>query len=201
MPVNCKSMGENEIMMILSAVLSRFPIKEIRFGFPGWVEALPGGDSLKMKIHRAIREAVSDISRLCDANGLSERLKECDFVKNAFLCESRPGEGVVNMEITMADGLFYDTLSANTGLNIYDDKSLVKVLGELSAAKKEYDKISYALSEVERKGYGIVFPSIDELTLEEPEIIKQGNKFGVRLKASAPSFHMICNKPKFLKTA
>ena len=93
--------------------------------------------------------------------------------------------------ILCKNGIFYDTLSANTGLNIYDDKSLVRVLGEFSGAKKEYDKFAYALSEVNRKGYGIVFPSIDELSLEEPEIIKQGNKFGVRLKASAPSFHLI----------
>jgi len=191
MPVNCKNIGENEIMMILGTVLSRFPIKEIRIGFPGWVDALPGGDSLRLKIYKAIRDSIEGISRLCDSSLLAERLQSSDFVKNAFLCESKPGEGLVSMEVTMADGLFYDTLSANTGLNIYDDKSLVRVLGELSGAKKEYDKFAYALSEVNRKGYGIVFPSIDELSLEEPEIIKQGNKFGVRLKASAPSFHLI----------
>ena len=118
----------------------------------------------------------------------------CRFRRGGIRMEAfaeDPGEGSAVIELGMPDGLFYETVSENTGLNIYDDKSLLNVLSELAAAKKEYDKFAYALGEVDRKGYGIVFPSIEELTLEEPEIIKQGNKFGVRLKASAPSVHLI----------
>jgi len=191
MPINCKTMTENEIMMVLSTVLSQFPLKQIEYKFPGWIQALSSQSPLKSKIYKALRESVSSVEKIYDASASATHMNQFDFIKDAHICESNPGEGKVLVSVTMADNLFYETLSENAGMEIADDKALVKILCELSNAKKKYDRIAYALSEVDRKGYGIVFPDIEELSLEEPEIIKQGNKFGVRLKASAPSIHLI----------
>ena len=201
MPINCKTMTENEIMMVLSTVLSQFPIKQIEFKFPGWVQALDNANPIKADIFKALRETARDINKICDASDCVSKIREREFITDAAITETLPGEGKININVSLPESLFYETLSRNAGMDIKDDKALVKILSELSHAKKKYDRIAYALSEVERKGYGIVFPDIEELTLEEPEIIKQGNRFGVRLKASAPSVHIMCNKPKFLKTA
>ena len=105
------------------------------------------------------------------------------------------------MEILPRSDVFYKILGELSGLEISDEENLVNVIRELSSVKTEYDKVKAAIDEVNQKGYGIVSPTIDELTLEEPKIVKQGGRFGVKLRASAPSIHMICNKPKFLKTA
>ncbi len=191
MPINCKTMTENEIMMILSTVLSQFPLKQIEFRFPGWVQALESSNPLKADIYKTLRESIATVNKICDAASCVSAIKESDFIKDAAISETLPGEGKINISVSLKDNLFYETLSRNAGMDIADDKALVKILSELSAAKKKYDRIAYALSEVDRKGYGIVFPDIEELTLEEPEIIKQGNRFGVRLKASAPSVHLI----------
>ena len=191
MAVNCRDMAQDEIMAVLSSLLCQFPLKEICLSVPGWVDALPYGNSLKKNICDSVKEAVSGIEKLYDIETLTVKLTACDFIRNAAILSKDPGEGSATLELSVPDGLFYDTLRENTGLNIYDDKSLLNVLADLAKSKKEYDKFAYALGEVERKGYGIVFPSIEELSLEEPEIIKQGNKFGVRLKASAPSVHLI----------
>ncbi len=191
MPINCKTMSESEIMMVLSSVLSEFPLKQIEFQFPGWIQALNSTNPLKARIHKALRDAVSPVDKLSDASNMVSDINSCEFIKDASIKSSNPGDGKITISVSMPDSLFYETLSENAGMDISDDKALVKILGELSHAKKKYDRMAYALSEVDRKGYGIVFPDIDELTLEEPEIIKQGNKFGVRLKASAPSVHLI----------
>ena len=111
------------------------------------------------------------------------------------------GKGTALIQTEAVEGLFYNVLGETTGLEINNDEELVSMLCALSEAKHEYDKISNALAQVRQTGYGIVSPGIEELSLREPEIIRQGGRYGVRLRASAPSIHMICNKPKFLKTA
>ena len=116
-------------------------------------------------------------------------MRVCGF--SSRLVEINPGYGEARIEVSVPDSLFYKTLNERSGLNINDKQALLKEIEALSKMKKEYQKVAYALGEVDRKGYGIVYPSIDELTLDEPEIIKQGSRFGVRLKASATSVHMI----------
>lgn len=114
-----------------------------------------------------------------------------DFIKSGRIAEMQLGQGRINIELSMADGLFYRILNAETGLEIQGEHELFGILKELSAMQSEYKKIEYALHEVKTKGYGVVTPQLDELTLESPEIIRQGNRFGVKLRASAPSIHMI----------
>ena len=128
-------------------------------------------------------------------------LSLCEYISDCNITNMALGSGNVDIDIKTPDNLFYEVISQNTGINISSDYDLMNTVKELSQAKSKYDKFASALEDVKEKGYGIVNPGIEELKLEEPQIVKQGNKYGVLLKASAPSIHMICNKPKFLKTA
>ena len=199
--VNCLTMSKAELLGIIEKVLMEFPVKELKFNLPGWVNKLPYSNWLKENIYKSIKDAVNNIVKVSDVRESVKELKENELIKEIYIKETNLGEGIIDIETSLQDTLFYRILSENTKLDISDDSALLTTLSELSKIKEEYDKLSAAIMEVNRKGYGIVSPSIDELTLEEPEIVKQGNKFGVRLKASAPSIHIMCNKPKFLKTA
>lgn len=191
MPVNCQEMTKEGLLNVIGAVLNEFPIKSIEFDLPDWVGILPISNWLKDNLYRSIREVIKNTYRISDIKYALDLLADYDFIKNVKVVDSNLGEGIVNARIDLNDELFYKIISENTDFRIESDRDLLKILTELSSMKKEYDKLAVAISEVNRKGYGIVSPSIDELTLEEPEIVKQGNKFGVRLKASAPSIHMI----------
>lgn len=190
-PINCLTLTKPQLYEIIETILTQFPLKEIIFSIPKWIDALPDDSELKNSIYDAIREIVKDVDKVSDIKKSEELLSEYEFIKGTSIRKSNLGEGIIDINTELKDGIFYEVLSERTNLEIKDDKSLFYTLSELSEIKNEYDKLSVAISEVKRKGYGIVSPSIDELTLEEPEIVKQGNKFGVRLKASAPSIHMI----------
>ncbi|MBE7020540.1 MAG: stage IV sporulation protein A [Ruminococcaceae bacterium] len=189
--VNCLEMEKDELLNIIEAVLNEFPVKNVEFETPGWVSELPGDNWLKKDICHFIKDVIKDTEKLNDIRIIPEKMNELEYIKCAGIKECNPGDGTVVIKLELKDDLFYRIISESTGLSIENDRDLLTILSELSDMKKEYDKFACALSEVNRKGYGIVSPSIDELTLEEPEIVKQGNKFGVRLKASAPSIHMI----------
>ncbi|MBE7029103.1 MAG: stage IV sporulation protein A [Ruminococcaceae bacterium] len=191
MAINCLNITKNELLDIIGAVLNEFPVKEVWFDTPDWLSSLAPTNWLKSEICRSIKEVIKDAYKVNDIRNIIDLLKNYDFVKYTGISDCNLGEGTVLIKLDLKDELFYKILSENTELSIENDKDLLTVLTDLSKMKKEYDKFSYAMADVNRKGYGIVSPSIDELTLEEPEIVKQGNKFGVRLKASAPSIHMI----------
>lgn len=191
MALNCLNLTKNELLDIIGTVLNEFPVKTVEFDTPDWLSTLSSTNWLKDKILKAIRDVLCDTYKINDIRNTLPLLSDYDFVKYVGITDCNLGEGTVCVKLDLKDELFYRIISETTDLNIENDKDLLTVLTELSLMKKDYDKISYAISEVHRKGYGIVSPSIDELTLEEPEIVKQGNKFGVRLKASAPSIHMI----------
>ena len=145
--------------------------------------------------------ASDEVAKISDIKGFIERLKETPCIESAALSETDLGTGSVTVNAMVGDDTFYKIIEETTGFDIEGRQGLMETLRQLADIKKKYDKIAVALDEVNRKGYGIVSPDIDELTLEEPEIMKQGSKFGIRLRASAPSLHIMCNKPKFLKTA
>ena len=188
---NRLTMSKNELLGVIETVLTEFPVSELKFNLPGWVNALPYSNWLKESIYKSVKEAVEKVFKVSDVRESVKILKENEHIKDIYIKETNLGEGIIEIETTLNDDLFYRILSENTSLDISDDSALLTTLLKLSKIKEEYDKLSVAISEVNRKGYGIVSPSIEELTLEEPEIVKQGNKFGVRLKASAPSIHMI----------
>ena len=199
--VNCEHLSPGDIHNIIETVLFEFPLSEINIDVPAWLEALPPEHQLKSDIYAAVIENMQDIYKIRDTRRLCNGLSGCRFIGSADTEGIDLGQGTVKMKIALPRSLFYQVLGEQSGFEISDEESLITLMAELGKMKKEYDKISYALHEVREKGYGIVSPSTDELTLDEPKIVKQGGRFGVRLRASAPSIHMTCNKPKFLKTA
>ncbi len=201
LPLSCADMVEEDFKNVLEKVLYEFPLTEVGIDFPSWLEVLPKEDELKESIYSGIIGTLKDVRKIREVIEAKERIKDFDFAENVNLDGADLGTGSVKMSIVPPPKLFYSVMSRQTGFDIENEEKLLSLLIELKEVKKQFDKFEYALKEVDAKGYGIVAPTIDELSLEEPEIVKQGNRFGVRLKASAPSIHLIRNKPKFLKTA
>ncbi len=189
--VNCAQMRMDDVGAILEKVLYEFPVSEIGINLPGWVDALDSGNWLKSDMLSAIRQAFNDVRNIRQVKDRISRFDEYEFIEKATIERVNAGDGSVSASIETQEALFYRIMSEMTGLKIDNDYSLMSLMKELSGIKKDYDRIQYALHEVRTKGYGIVTPDVNELMLEEPEIIKHGSRFGVRLRASAPSIHMI----------
>lgn len=191
MPVNCENLGLEDINEIFSKLLYEFMIDKINIRFPRWINGLESGNDLKCTLFDKVKETFEGTKRLKDVNDNYAKLEECEEIKKVNVDEINLGNGVVTIGIDLQDSLFYNTLTELTGVPIQNEGELFSCITDLACAKKEYDKMAYALHEVNEKGYGIVSPGIDDLILEEPEIVKQGQKYGVKLKAKAPSIHMI----------
>lgn len=186
-PTNCSELGEDDINDIMEKILYEFPLKELSVSVPAWLS-----DSENINIADKIYSAIEGADKISDVQRLPKRLCDgCDFIEGADIKVVSPGYGEARIEVSVPDSLFYQTLNERSGLDINDKQGLLAELETMAQMKKEYEKVAAALREVDTKGYGIVYPSIDELSLEEPEIIKQGSRFGVRLKAGATSIHMI----------
>lgn len=190
-PINCEYLNIDDINNIFSKVLYEFPVEQIKIKFPRWVDGLDFEHPLKSELYKEIKDAFSDINVLKDVSFCADKIKQTEIINKTSIEDIQLGSGNVNIEITLKDELFYKVLSEITDVNISNEGDLFSIISDLSKTKKKYDKIAYALDEVDRKGYGIVTPSIDDLVLEEPEMIKQGSRFGVKLKAMAPSIHLI----------
>ncbi|MDP4118019.1 MAG: stage IV sporulation protein A [Bacillota bacterium] len=191
MPVSCADMNEEDFSKILEKILYEFPLTEIGIDFPSWLEVLPKEDKLKCGIYDSVISTLKGVKKIREAINASKQINKFDFADSVNVTGADLGTGAVRMAIVPPPELFYNVISQETGFKISGEENLLSLLMELKDVKKQYDKIEYALKEVDAKGYGIVAPTIDELMLEEPEIVKQGSRFGVRLKASAPSIHMI----------
>lgn len=189
--VNCATVSEEEINIIMRKILFQFPVNEIRINLPKWIDALEDIHWLRQGIENCILQSVADVYRIDNVNLLTQLLAEYEHINSAEISEINLGTGTVTLNLTVAEGLFYQIVKELSGFDIDGEDKLMSLLAEMAQIKKEYDKISYALHEVQQKGYGIVTPTIDELHLEEPEIVRQGSRFGVKLKASAPSIHLI----------
>ena len=190
-PVNCLDLSDSDIKRILSRILLEFPVKEICINFPKWINSLSIDHWLRMDLTTAIKNAVSDIKHIRDINRFEKSFENSENVEGVMVSCIDLGNGSATVDIDIRKNLFYKILAETTGLSISDEQELMSTMTELAKMKKEYLKVKDALDEVEATGYGIVMPDIEELTLEEPEIVKQGGKYGVRLKASAPSIHLM----------
>ena len=190
-PVNCVDLDEEDINDILKQVLYAFPIKEINICMPKWVTGLVKGHWLKKDVFDCIRAAAENVKYVRDINGVTDTISECDYINKTTISGIDLGKGSAEICVELKNNLFFKILGEETGIEINSESDLMPLLKELTAVKRKYEKIENALSEVDATGYGIVMPSIEELSLEEPEIVKQGGKYGVRLKASAPSIHMM----------
>lgn len=189
--INCKTMQENDILQVLSRVINEFPIGKLIFKIPGWISALGSKHWITKEILHALSHATEQASKLSEIRNIISSIASTDRVKNVYLDNSNIGDGETKIAIEVLDDLFYKVIGEETGIDLEDDRKLVQILKELIQIKNEYSKISEAIEDVRSKGYGIVTPQFDELSLEQPEMIKQGNRFGIKLKASAPSIHMI----------
>lgn len=188
---SCADMSMEDINTIVRKVLYEFPLKELGIKLPGWIDALSPEHYLKESIYKTVREAIAGVHKISHINSIAPLLSENEYLASATVSDISLGKGTALITTEAVDGLFYSVLGETTGLEISNDEELVSMLQSLSLAKREYDKISNALAQVRQTGYGIVSPGIEELSLREPEIIRQGGRYGVRLRASAPSIHLI----------
>lgn len=190
-PINCEELTEDDINSMFATLLYEFPVEEIIISFPKWMDGLDFSHPLKAKLFEQLQNAFTDVSALKDVSNCVNKIETTDIISKTFVNNIMLGTGKVSISIQLRDELFYQVLSQMTGMEITNEGELFSIISDLACTKKKYDKISYALEEVKTKGYGIVTPSIDELVLEEPEMVKQGSRFGVKLRATAPSIHMI----------
>lgn len=190
-PINCLEMNLDDINNIFSKLLYEFTIERIDVNLPKWIRTLDFDNEIKLKLFEGIKNTFGNCKRLKDIGESYKLLADLDIVKEVELSEINLANGNVSVKVDLNEELFYQVLTDVTGIEIKNEGELFSYISEFSKIKKEYDKMAYALHEVNEKGYGIVTPNIEDLILEEPEIVKQGNKYGVKLKAMAPSIHMI----------
>jgi stage IV sporulation protein A len=189
--VNCAQMRSEDVSDIMERILFEFPVCEIGINTPRWVEALEEDHWLRADMLNAVRDTFKGVRKIREAKAAIESLSGYEFIRKADVNEINAGAGSILLEIQAQEGLFYKVLSDTTGLQIEGEHRLISLMKDLARIRREYERVEYALHEVKVKGYGVVTPQMEEMTLDEPEIIKQGNRFGVKLRASAPSVHMI----------
>ncbi len=190
-PVNCLELDEVSIKEIITQILYAFPVKEISVEMPKWITSLKKGHWLKDNIFTRIKSSAYDIKHVREIEDCCAEINKCEYVTSSRIKSIDLGKGSAILEININQDLFFKIIGESTGLEIENESDLLPQIMELVKIKNSYEKISSALAEVEATGYGIVMPSMDELSLDEPEIIKQGGKYGIKLKATAPSIHMI----------
>lgn len=190
-PTDCENLTADKIDEIFGKVLYEFPIERVNISFPRWVDGLPETHWLKEELYDEIKDAFKDIRILKQIDNRITKLQNTEVISTSIINEIQLGTGSINITINLLDDLFYKVLTEISGVPITNEGELFSSMISFANVKKEYDKVSTALQEVNTKGYGIVSPSIDELILEEPEMVKQGTRYGVKLRAKAPSIHMI----------
>ena len=190
-PADCAAMDENTVKGILASVLFEFPIREIRVDLPAWVRGLDQDNWLRASVFESIRSCCAGVARIREVQDGVGALEECDHIRAAQVGSMDLGSGSARIGVTLDDGLFYRILSEKSGMDIRGERELMDCICELAASKSSFDRVSKAYRDVLDTGYGIVMPTMEELSLEEPEIVRQSGKYGIRLKASAPSIHMM----------
>ena len=175
----------------MQSLLCEFPLQELDLYLPSWVEALPAEHPIKSSIYQTVREEAKGLCHIRELDTALEKMQACEAIQAASIRSINLGIGVAEADLQLPRSMFYDTISQQSGLSVSDDGDLMQLLTQLGTAKKEYDKVAEALQSARENGYGIVMPSVEELDLEDPEIVRQGGRYGVRMRASAPSIHMI----------
>ena len=185
------NMNENDVEDVFKHVLKEFPVKEINIEMPSWVERLEPENWLKKNFFSIVKGMCENISRVRDIRTTLDLLKEEENLAPTEMSSVNLGEGKATITMKPKDGIFYNILSEICDLDVKSESDLLSLIKDLNFAKKEYDKVKDALIDVRETGYGLVAPQLSEMKFEEPEMVKQGTKFGVKLKASAPSLHFI----------
>lgn len=191
LPVNCQTMGEKEILDVLSAALNEFPLKSIGIYFPEWLDSLDDSCGIKQELFENIKAISNNIDKIRDSSYFVDQLSSMENISNAKVFKQDMGAGEVSVELQVPRTLYYSTISEQTGIEVNNDGDLISRLIEMSLIKKDYDKLKSALDDVRSKGYGVVIPDSSQMKLEEPQIVRQGGKYSVKLKANAPAIHML----------
>ena len=189
--VSCLELDQQAVTEIIQAVLYEFPLEELQLFLPDWVETLPTEHPIRTALFQAIRAQAGKLVRIRDVKPAVAAMGQCELVTGASVTGMKLGSGCCQARLELPRSLFYDTLSQQTGFALHSDGELLALLERLAVVQAEHQKVAAAMEEVRATGYGIVIPEAEELELEQPEIIKQGGRYGVRLRAKAPSIHMI----------
>lgn len=190
-PLNCAKMSSEMLHSVLEQVLYEFPVSQVCFHLPGFISGLENNHWIKAHLAGMIRQWGERVTTIRDVMGGVKLLEDGEVIRKASLGENDLGEGKIDIEMDAVKGLFYKVLGEIIGYEVKNDAGFFEIIREFSKDKKEYDKLKSAIAQVDALGYGIVQPNFDEMTLEAPEIFKQGSKYGVRMKATAPSLHII----------
>ena len=191
MPMDVLKLNQNNIDEIFEKILLEFPIKSLKIKMPKWMQALSFNHPIISNVVEEVKKFGENANKIGQIDKTNVAFLESDDFEPVVVSSIKMGEGKVYFEVTPKPGLFYRVLSEQCDTKITDDFHLISYVKQLAHAKAEYDKIKLALADVKEKGYGVVMPNVEDMTLEDPEIVKQGNKFGVKLKASAPSLHIM----------
>lgn len=189
--VNCLKLEEAGIACIIRSVLEEFPLKSIGLFLPEWLEALPGDNTLREEIFRNILDSCDGVCKIKDCYDSVGKLAQCENISEVTISKSDLGSGNVEVNVCLPRTLYYKTISEQTGIQVNNDGDLISTLAEMSTVKQDYDKLRSALEDVRTKGYGVVMPDSSQMQLEEPQIVRQGGKYSVKLKANAPAIHMM----------
>ena len=191
LPINVLNMNEKDMSDILREALYEFPIIEVKVKIPDWISVLDSSHPLKKLYIDKIKESVHEIDKLRDIDNITSTFNDIDEIEKAYLSNVDPATGEVIVTLDAPDELYNKTLNEIINIDITNKKDVLKLFQEYNTAKNEYDQIKYALKMVKQTGYGVASPTIYDMKLDTPEITKQGSRFGVKLKATAPSIHMI----------
>jgi len=189
--MSVESMTEHDVHNVLREALYEFPVLEVNVNLPSWVMVLKEGHWLRRNYQEAIQDTVKDIKRLRDVDHIVGKFAEFEYIERANLAGMEMGEGIAEIDLHAPDTLYNQVLKEIVGEEIRGKDHLLELMQDFAHAKREYDQVASALQMVKNTGYGIAAPSLEDMILDEPEIIRQGSRFGVRLKAVAPSIHMI----------
>lgn len=190
-PVNCLTLGEQEMQQIMASLLKEFPITSCRVFFPAWLEALGLQSDFRASLFDLLRTGAQQAQRICDMQGFTASLASHPLIEHAEMTDCDLASGEVSLCVSLPKRLYYEIISLESGFPVRNDRDLMQLLQSVSALKSEYERVHDALEAARSTGYGIVMPTMEEMKLEEPQIVRQGGRYGVRLRASAPSIHMI----------
>ena len=191
LPINIESMQEKDMYNILKDALYEFPIEQIKVNMPEWIAVLNPDNYIKKEYINKIKEAITEVNKLKDVDKINNNFTECEYISKSYISEVNAETGEVTINLEAPAGLYSSVLKDTIGVTVGTKADLLSLFQELNVAKKEYDQIKNALKMVKQTGYGIASPTLDDMKLEEPEIIKQGSRYGIKLKAKASSIHMI----------
>lgn len=191
LPINVDQMNEREMISILREALYEFPVLEVKVNMPEWIAILNANNDIKRKYIDVIRESVMEVDKLRDIEKITEHFRSNEVIEKAYLSDVDPSTGIVTINLEAPNSLYSDVLRSIVKIDVTSKAGLLSLFQDYEEAKSEYDQIKYALKMVKQTGYGVATPTLADMKLDTPEIIKQGPRYGVKLKAVAPSIHMI----------